>query len=385
MPLWVGSSLAVLSMWRVFVTFASYFLPHLLGVHVNWQEVCLSDLAFALGVNLNDLDLFLMQPQLLHRENTPHPLDTKLLEFRLHNHGSLPTRLKVLFSWNLNSWLTTSPLDYKLRRCRRLLRSGPICLQETKWQGHETEALYQCLPGVRIVQSPAVPFNGRMGTGGVAILFPPGWKVLEEIELVRGRAIASLVQDRTCQFYVFSVYLHPDNRKKDAEDLLRAWRFFTKKTDKAFIAGDFNSLDKHCPKLWENLLLQFEVTDVNPDLITYRHSGGGSTLDRCLVPESLISSAKLYPSVTVLISHVAQGHDILKLRVNVRPNVLNNPRHPKRDVIPSGVFMPGKDGTPVHSTSELQDLVRLLHREHGRFIPGNCYSSWRCALVQQCG
>ncbi len=111
--------------------------------------------------------------------------------------------------------------------------------------------------------------------------------------------------------------------------------------------------------------MQFEVTDVNPDLITYRHSGGGSTLDRCLVPEALISSAKLHPSVTVLISHVAQGHDILKLRVNVRHNVLNNPRHPKRDVIPSGVFMPGKDGTPVHSTSELQDLARLLHREHG--------------------
>ena len=142
------------------------------------------------------------------------------------------------------------------------------------------------------------------------------------IELVRGRAIASLVQDRTCQFYVLSVYLHPDNRKKDAEDLLRAWRFLT-----TFIAGDFNSLDKHFPKLWENLLLQFEVTDVNPDLITYRHSGGGSTLDRCLVPEALISSAKLHPSVTVLISHVAQGHDILKLRVKVRPNVLNNPRH----------------------------------------------------------
>ena len=150
------------------------FLPHLLGVHVNWQEVCLSDIAFALGVNLNDLDLVLMQPQLLHREYAPHPLGTKLLEFRLHNHGSLPTRLKVLFPWNLNSWLTTSPLDYKLRRCRRLLRSGPICLQETKWQGHETEALYQCLPGVRIVQSPAVAFNGRIGTGGVAKLFPPG-------------------------------------------------------------------------------------------------------------------------------------------------------------------------------------------------------------------
>ena len=147
--------------------------------------------------------------------------------------------------------------------------------------------------------------------------------------------------------------------------------FLTKKTDKAFIAGDFNSLDKHFPKIWEKLLVQFEVTDVNPDLITYRHAGGGSTLDRCLVPEALISSAKLHSCATVLISHVAQGHDILKLRVNVRRNVLNNPRRPKHEVIPSGVFVPSKDGTPVHSTSELQDLVRLLHREHGRLYVSN--------------
>ena len=29
---------------------------------------------------------------------------------------------------------------------------------------------------------------------------------------------------------------------------------------------------------------------------------------------------------------------------------------------------PGKDGTPVSSTSELQSLVRLLHREHCRLL-----------------
>ena len=50
--------------------------------------------------------------------------------------------------------------------------------------------------------------------------------------------------------------------------------------------------------------------------------------------------------------------------------ILNNPLHPKHEVIPSGVFMPGKDGTPVTSTSELQGLVRLLCREHGRLPIG---------------
>ena len=65
-------------------------------------------------------------------------------------------------------------------------------------------------------------FNERLCTGGVAVLFPPGWHVLEEIELVKGRGVAALVQDRTCKFYVISVYIHPDNRSGDMEALLRS-------------------------------------------------------------------------------------------------------------------------------------------------------------------
>ena len=39
-----------------------------------------------------------------------------------------------------------------------------------------------------------------------------------------GRAVAVKVQDRTCQFLLISVYIHPEHRKQDAEALLRAWR-----------------------------------------------------------------------------------------------------------------------------------------------------------------
>ena len=38
--------------------------------------------------------------------------------------------------------------------------------------------------------------------------------------------------------------------------------------------------------------------------------------------------------------------------------------------------MPGKDGTPISSTSELQSLVRLLHREHCRL-----FTEWHCEDV----
>ena len=58
-------------------------------------------------------------------------------------------------------------------------------------------------------------------------------------------------------------------------------------------------------------------------------------------------TAKLYPTVKTLTSHAAQGHEILSLALQVRPNVLNHPAHPGRDVIPSGVFMPSKDGTQL--------------------------------------
>ena len=279
--------------------------------------------------------------------------------------------MKRLFSWNLSSWTAFSPSDYRLRRGRKFLRQGPVCLQETKWKGHESEALYQNIPGVKVAQSPAVAFNGRGSTGGVAILFPPGWAILEEHVLVPGRGVAALVQDRTCKFYVVSIYIHPENRKGDVEALLRAWRFLEKKTDYVFLAGDFNCVDKHAPQLWDKFLMQFQCSDVYPELATYRHSKGVSCLDRVLIPDSLVNWAKLFASASVITSHVANGHDIVKARVSVKPNVLNNPRHPKHEVIPSGVFMPGKDGTPVASNSELQSLIRRLQHEHMRL-----YAHW---------
>ena len=347
------------------------FLPHLLNEAVSWHDLTLQRIAHSLGVAPNDFEGVLYQPTLLRPEEGTHPLGEKLLQHRLANNGALPTRMKKLFSWNLSGWTVLSASDYRLRRCRKLLRQGPVCLQETKWKGHESEALYQNIPGVKIAQSPAVAFNGRGSTGGVAILFPPGWAILEEHVLVPGRGVAALVQDRTCKFYVVSIYIHPENRKGDVEALLRAWRFLEKKTDYVFLAGDFNGVDKHAPQLWDKFLMQFQCSDVYPELATYRHSKGVSCLDRVLIPDSLVNSAKLFASASVITSHVANGHDIVKARVSVKPNVLNNPRHPKHEVIPSGVFMPGKDGTPVESNSELQSLIRRLQHEHIRL-----YAHW---------
>ena len=82
-----------------------------------------------------------MQPTLLRPDEGTHPLGAKLLQHRLANNGALPTRMKMFYSWNLSSWTSTSPTDYRLRRCRRFLRHGPVCLQETKWKAYQGSRL----------------------------------------------------------------------------------------------------------------------------------------------------------------------------------------------------------------------------------------------------
>jgi len=187
----------------------------------------------------NDFEVCLHQPCLVNKWNGPdrieHPIGSSIIDFRIKNNGSLPTRMRSLFSWNLNSWRTFDSNEYKLRRCKRLLRKGPVCLQETKWTGAEIEHLYQQIPGIRVCHSAAVCCGERARTGGVAVLLPPGWEILEELELVPGRAVAVKVQDRACQFLLISVYIHPECRKRDAEALLRAWRRLDRTNQFAFL------------------------------------------------------------------------------------------------------------------------------------------------------
>ena len=248
-------------------------------------------------------------------------------------------------------------------------RVRAVCLQETKWNGTQEESLYQSIPGIQISSSSATPNENGELTGGVAILLPAGWAIQQEVNLVKGRAIATFVKDRTLQFYILSVYLRPCERKENLEQILQAWRNTVEQSNHVFIVGDFNNIDQQSPELWNRFLLTFGCHDVDPTLPTYFYQGGESALDRCLIPDSYVSAAKLHPKVFAVPSHIVNGHEILKLKLNIRSTVISNPQHPKHLTIPSGVFIPGKDGTPVKSTSALQELVRLLHREHDRLYP----------------
>ena len=118
-----------------YVTSACYRISFTL-IAVGWTFISVR-LPLFLEKEENDFEVCLHQPSLVNKWNGPdrmeHPIGSAIIDFRVSNNGSLPTRMRALFSWNINSWRTFDSNDYKLRRCKRLLRKGPVCLQETKW------------------------------------------------------------------------------------------------------------------------------------------------------------------------------------------------------------------------------------------------------------
>ena len=287
-----------------------------------------------------------------------------LVNYRLSVQQDLPTRLKHLYSWNLNSWSVSNPpiRDPKTRRCRCLLRTGPVCLQETKWDEGVPEKLAGYLPGTKVFASAGTLLDSGKRSGGVAVLLPPGWKAEKAHELVPSRALALLVRDRLTQFYLVSVYLHPDTKKWALEKLIQEWIRLEKDTARVIFVGDFNRVDEAYPALWSSFLSITCCIDIDPKLITYYSQVAASALDRCLLPAERITSASWNPSIRTLSPVSSAGHKILRLSMQLRPSVVNNPKDPKHEVLPTDLFMPGKYPNAAKQ-SDIQALVRLLHRE----------------------
>ena len=121
------------SVWYV----TSQFLPKLIGASCPWKELQLPLVAELLSVTVDRLYALINNPRLLQTEQQEcYTAGRQLVEYRLSVQQDLPTRLKHIYSWNLNSWKTPDPAsdDPKTRRCRRLLRTGPVCLQAARDQ-----------------------------------------------------------------------------------------------------------------------------------------------------------------------------------------------------------------------------------------------------------
>ena len=158
--------------------------------------------------------------------------------------------------------------------------------------------------------------------------------------------------------------------RQDLAAFLQALQGLACPDSRIILAGDFNRADERCAGAWDSFLETLHVYDVFPSLGTFRHPRGLSPLDRCLVPNDWVSSARWNPSLSAIEPRGAQGHLILKMQVRLKPCVLNSPSDPRHATIPSNTFMPGKDGSAPREISSLYGLVRLLHRQHNELFAG---------------
>ena len=146
------------------------FLPKLIGTRCLWRELQVSSVAELLSVTLTRFYALINNPQLLQAEQQEcYAAGQKLVGYRLSAQQDLPTRLKHVYSWNLNSWKTPDPPndDPKTRRCRRLLRTGPVCLQETKRDEGVPEKLAGYLPGTKVFPSEGTVLDSGKRSGGL--------------------------------------------------------------------------------------------------------------------------------------------------------------------------------------------------------------------------
>ena len=188
--------------------------------------------------------------------------------------------------------------------------------------GKRKSVLSQHLPGVTVCSAP--PTSTELGnpSGGTSVLVPAGWHVGSRIVVVPGKAVAVLLSDRGCQFYLVSVYLHPDRVKEDLHELTRAWIRFEKVTARTIICGDFSKADRADRAGWEQFLSHTATCDVAPDLMTHVTAQSTSNLDRCLISEDWISSAQWNPLLKA--THTQNfGRRIVQMQLRVRPTVLN--------------------------------------------------------------
>ena len=132
------------------------FLPHLIKSTVPWRNIRLSDLQDYLQLSGEQLDDCLTSQE-FHLQNYPWLMRVgdELLNYRIEVNQAIPTRLKAAFSWNMNSWRIpkSGREDPKMRRIKKLLKSGPVCLQEAKWHNNQEEVLLQHISGLQVVST----------------------------------------------------------------------------------------------------------------------------------------------------------------------------------------------------------------------------------------
>ena len=97
------------------------FLPHLLQQSGHWKDITIDSIALKFPNQINDFENLVHNPSLLFRNSAASSLGDSLLDYRLAHNLNVPSRLRQLYSWNLNSWKVITQPEYKLRKVKKLL------------------------------------------------------------------------------------------------------------------------------------------------------------------------------------------------------------------------------------------------------------------------
>ena len=330
-------------------------LPKILQIETPWWKLSLDTVANLFQqetdglIHLLTFDTRSIDPVIIHS------IGQAILHYRQTIRQDLPFRLKRLHVWNVSGW-TPAQMgnDPKLRLIRRLLHTGPVALQETRWHQETPQILYHTIPGIQVAHTAGLQTERGGVSGGTAILLPPGWRLDRMEEIIPGRAVLAVVQDRYTTIGLISTYLHPHSKSDELKELVR-WLKANNFDYPIYVSGDFNQADISCPDTWNDLLIYGKVTDPHPTLQTFEGPNGFSALDKILCPTDYIAAAQVDVLIATHRRHHLSGHYQLTAKFIIRPCVQSDMKDPIHQTIPSDVFCPGRtEADPYSVPNDLQ-------------------------------
>ena len=273
-----------------------------------------------------------------------------ILQFRMQRPSNLPVSVKGIHSWNLNSWSPGLPTNvHKTWIVKTMLKQAPVLLQETKWNQANLQYLSHTWPDIKVVTTLAKQNPGEQA--GVAILFPPGWKVQEERVLVQHYAVAARVEYQACTIWLVSIYIPPNSPRSFVSATLQT--ILVLADHPVFVGGDFNRCDQNHFHTWDDFLVQAGLTDVDPTLPTYKYQDQESALDRFLVPSLFLDTTQLFARIYSRYRIDTCHHKALMLRLKMKPRLRPHPQSEKHHTIPTQVFL-----DPTVASESLQAVTR---------------------------
>ena len=182
----------------------------------------------------------------------------------------------------------------------------------------------------------AIPTINGGSSGGVAVLVPTSLQVLAAI-IVPGRALAVKVSSRTAKFWIFSVYLHPTNKKKELQDICKWILNGNIPEVPCVVSGDFNHIDSEHPDEWNSFLSLLGIESTIHCKTTFIGPRGESSIDDVLVPTEYLQNSSLWPQVYFERNYQHSGHATISVELGHRPGVSSTELFANHVTIPSNV------------------------------------------------